>query len=77
MVDTVGGALVGDIGQADVPRLLLAGDETLPCFTALLDDLLGVLFVLAFTTEGKLILWLAIWDLVDTEPLIGSSEKAR
>lgn len=35
------------------------------------------LLVLALAREGKLVLWLAVWDLVDTEPLIGGPEKAR
>jgi hypothetical protein len=41
------------------------------------NDLLGVLLVLAFTTESELILGLAVWDLVDAEPLVGSTEEAR
>jgi hypothetical protein len=35
-----------------------------------------LLLVLAFTAEGELVLRLAIWDLVDAEPLVGSTEKA-
>lgn len=37
-------------------------------------DILGVL---AFAGEGELVLWLAVRDLVDTEPLVGGSEEAR
>jgi hypothetical protein len=55
---------------------LLASDQTLPGITAFADDLLGILLVLAFTAEGELVLRLAIWDLVDTEPFVRCSEKA-
>jgi hypothetical protein len=55
---------------------LLASDQTLPSITAFADDLLGILLVLAFTAEGELILRLAIWDLVDTEPFVCCTEKA-
>ena len=37
----------------------------------------NLLLVLALASEGKLVLRLAIGDLVDTEPLVGSAEKAR
>jgi len=55
--------------------LLLAGNQALPSITAFSDDFLSVLLVLAFSAEGELVLWLSIWDLVDTEPLVGGSEK--
>jgi len=57
--------------------LLLASDQTFPSITAFADDLLGVLLVLAFTTESELVFGLAIWNLVDTEPFVGRSEEAR
>jgi hypothetical protein len=33
------------------------------------------LLVLALPSESKLVLWLSIWDFVDTEPLISSPQK--
>lgn len=77
MVDTVRRAIVGDVGQVDIASLLLASDESLPGIAALTNDLLGVLLILAFTTEGELVLGLAVWDLVDAEPFVGCSEEAR
>ena len=56
---------------------MLASDQTLPSIAAFADDLLGVLLVLAFATERELVFGLAVWDLVDTEPFVGRSEKAR
>ncbi len=35
--------------------------------------LIHSLLVLALACESKLVLWLSVWDLVDSEPLIGSS----
>ena len=77
LVDAICRALVGNIGQADVTTLLLASNKTFPSIAAFADDLLGVLLVLAFTTEGELVLGLAIRDLVDAEPLIGCTEETR
>ena len=76
-VNTVWRGRVCHIGQADVSSLLLASDQAFPGITALADDFLSILLVLAFTAEGELILRFSIWDLVDTEPFVGSSEKAR
>ena len=77
LVDTVWRSLICDIGQVDVTTLLFASDQSVPCIAALADDLLGVLLVLAFTTEGELVLGLSIWNLVDTEPFVGGAEEAR
>lgn len=77
MVDAVRRAVIGDIGQVDVATLLLARDQSLPGVTAFTDDLLGVLLVLAFTTESELVLRLAVGDLVDAEPLVRGSKEAR
>lgn len=38
---------------------------------------INLLLVLALAGEGELVLGLAIGDLVNTEPLVGSTEKAR
>jgi hypothetical protein len=44
---------------------------------SLLDNTQGVIPVLSFTREGKLILSLAIGNLVDTEPLVGGADQTR
>ncbi len=77
LVDTVWRSLICDIGQVDVTTLLFASDQSVPCIAALADDLLGILLVLAFTAEGELVLGFSIWDLVDTEPFVGSAEETR
>lgn len=76
MVDAVRRRLVCDICQAEIPTLLLAGNQTLPSVTALSDDFFSVLLVLALSAEGKLVFGLSVWDFIDTEPLVGGSEKA-
>ena len=35
----------------------------------------NILLVLALSSESKLVLWLSIWDFVDTEPFISSPQK--
>lgn len=62
--------------QVDFTLRGLASDELLPSLGALTDDIHGVLAVLALAREGELVLRLAIWDLVDTEPLVGGTEEA-
>jgi len=66
-----------DVGEGKVALGCFASDESLPRFSALADNISGILLVLAFSGEGKLVLGLAIRDLVDTEPLIGSPQEAR
>jgi hypothetical protein len=58
-------------------RLSLASNELLPCLGALAHNLHSVLLVLALPGERKLVLRLAIGDLVDAEPLVGSAEETR
>jgi hypothetical protein len=65
----------GGVNQAEVLLGGLAGGKLLPGLGALADDVHGVLLVLALAGEGKLVLGLAIWDLVDTEPLVGGTEE--
>jgi hypothetical protein len=65
------------VGGGDTTGLDLAGDEALPGLSTLTDDIHGVALVLALAGESELVLGLAIGDLVDAEPLIGSTEKAR
>ena len=76
LVGTVGAALWGlDVGEADFTGSGLAGDELLPGIGTLVDDILGVLLVLALAGEGELVLGLAVGDLVDTEPLVGGTHE--
>ena len=77
LVDAVWRGLICDIGQVNITTLLLARNETFPSITAFADDLLGILLVLAFSTESELVLRLSIWDLVDTEPFVGRTEQTR
>lgn len=76
-------ALVAFVGVAelnlhgDVTLGGLASDETLPSLGTLADDVHGVLLVLALAGEGELVLGLAIGDLVDAEPLVGSPQETR
>lgn len=65
------------VGNGNTVGRGLAGDETLPSLGALTDNIHGVLPILALASESKLVLGLAVGDLVDTEPLIGGSEKTR
>src|ERR1700712_4640916 len=51
--------------QSNVTWLGLAGDEFVPRFGAFTNNIHGVLLVLTFSREGKLVLGLAIRDLVD------------
>lgn len=75
MVHPIRGRLIRDIGQAEITTLLLASDQAFPGITAFSDDFLCVFLVLAFSAEGELVLWLSVWDLVDTEPFISGSEQ--
>ena len=40
-----------------------------------MNDLLSIFAVLALAAESELVLWLSVWDLVDSEPLVGGTEK--
>lgn len=51
-------------------------DQLLPGRVALGNDLLGVLLVLALAVESKDVFRLAVWNLVDSEPLVGGSQQA-
>jgi hypothetical protein len=62
--------------QAEVLLGSLASGKLLPGLGTLADNVHGVLLVLALAGEGKLVLRLAVWDLVDAEPLVGGTEKA-
>jgi len=79
--DVAGRVRDRDIVDRQVVLLSFAGDltghEPPPGFVALVDDLSSVLLVLGLAGEGELVLGLAIGDLVDPEPLIGSTDQAR
>jgi hypothetical protein len=51
--------------QADLARRGVAIDEAAPGLMSLVDDLHGILLVFSLTGEGKLVLGLAIGNLVD------------
>lgn len=61
--------------RGDTARGSLASDEAVPSLSALVDNVHGVLLVLALAGEGELVLGLSIGDLVDTEPLVGGTEE--
>jgi hypothetical protein len=61
--------------QAEVLLGRLASSKLLPGLGALADNVHGVLLVLALAGEGELVLGLAVWDLVDAEPLVRGTEK--
>lgn len=63
------------VAKVDVTGGGLAGDELLPGIGTLVDDLLGVLLVLALAGEGELVLGLSVGDLVDAEPLVGGTQE--
>lgn len=63
--------------QVDLALLGLARDELLPRLSALSDDVHGILAVLALARERELVLWLAVGNLVDAEPLIARAEETR
>jgi hypothetical protein len=69
--------LDSDVGGGDTASRGLASDETLPGLSTLADDVKSVALVLALASEGKLVLGLAIRNLVDTEPLVGGTEETR
>jgi hypothetical protein len=66
----------GGVDEAEVLLGCLASGKLLPGLGALADNVHGVLLVLALAGEGKLVLGLAIGDLVDAEPLVGGAEEA-
>jgi hypothetical protein len=61
--------------QAEILLGGLASGKLLPGLGTLADNVHGVLLVLALAREGELVLGLAVWDLVDTEPLICGAEE--
>jgi len=57
-------------------RLGLSSDEGLPLLVGLGDDLISESLVFVLAIEGEVVLGLAIWDLVGSEPLSGVGEIA-
>lgn len=73
----VGRTRNGSVDKRQVLLGRLARGELFPSLSTLTDNVHGILLVLALAREGKLVLRLAVGDLVDTEPLIRGAEKAR
>lgn len=61
--------------RGDTAGSSLAGNEAVPSLGALVDDVHGVLLVLALASKGELVLGLSVGNLVDTEPLVGGTEE--
>lgn len=70
------GASHAGVGERYLSGVGLTVDEPLPSLVALVDDLGSVLLVLGLAAEGKLVLGLAVRDLVDSEPLVGCADQA-
>jgi hypothetical protein len=68
---------VGDVADRDIAGRGFAVDETAPGFMGLVDNLHGVLLVLSLAREGELVFGLSVGDLVNPEPLVGSSDETR
>lgn len=60
--------------QRNIPRLSLPRNQSLPRLSTLLDDIHRILPILAFAAERKLVLGLAVGDLVDAEPFVGGAD---
>lgn len=63
--------------QANLAWLRLARNQLLPCLRTLAHHVHRVLSVLALAAERKLVLGLAVGDLVDAEPFVGGADQAR
>lgn len=63
--------LADDVHGVAVILLVESSSKTLPVKKG------HIRLVLALASEGELVLGLAVRDLVDTEPLVGGTEKAR
>lgn len=74
-IDTVGTVWDRDVGEVDLALWCLARNELLPSLSAFPHDVHSILAVLALAGESELVLWLAVWDLVDAEPLVGGTEE--
>ena len=55
----------------------MTGDKVPPRFVGLENDFVGVFLVLSFARERKLVLRLAVGDLVDAKPLVRGTNQAR
>ena len=64
------------VRQTNIPWLGLARDQPLPRLSAFPHNIHSVLPILAFPTEGELILRLPVRDLIDAEPLVRRAEQA-
>jgi hypothetical protein len=61
----------GEHLHGNLARRGIAVYEAAPGFMSLVDDLHGVLLVFSFTGESKLVLRLAVGDLVDPSDVLG------
>jgi hypothetical protein len=61
--------------QADLTLRRLARDQLLPCLGTFPNNIRRILPILALARERKLVLRLAIRDLVNTEPLVRCPQK--
>jgi len=68
--------LDSEVGSRNITRIGLASDQLLPRLSALTNNISCILLILALSSESKLVLWLSIWDLVDSEPFICSPQQA-
>jgi len=74
-LDAAGRTLNSHVGCGNIAWVSLACDELLPSLSTLTNDIGGVFLVLALAGESKLVLWLSVWDFVDSEPLVCGTEK--
>lgn len=63
--------------RRDATRSGLASDKPVPGLRTLVDNIHGVLLVLALAGEGELVLGLSVGDFVDAEPLVGGAQQTR
>jgi len=73
-LDSVGGILNGYVGEIQLVLWRLSGDKSIPSFRTFTDNVHSVFLVLALSRESKLVLRLSIWNLIDAEPLISSTQ---
>jgi len=79
--EEAGRVLDSDVANGEIVRGSLcrtfSSDETTPGLVTLVNDLSRVLFVFGLARERKGVFGLAVGNLVDPEPFIGSSDQTR
>ena len=63
--------------QGDVARLGLSSNQALPSLGTLANDIRSIFLILALARKGKLVLWLAIRNLVDAKPFVSGAQQTR